>query len=105
MSSYLIAEKIESEYRRIAKKQNEKYGNRLGESSCSMIIAEVLNQAIQDKQLTMKDAMKMCYPFAKAEYGECGLTPGHVSSILEKYISNKWYAFNTMEPKLVYIDR
>ena len=101
----LLVNKIKAEYIRIAKRQHAKYGNHLGESSCAERIAEVLAQAVEDKQLDPHNALKMCQPFAKAEYGEYGLTPGNVCSILEKYVPNAWYRFNTMEPKLDYIDR
>lgn len=102
---YLLTTKIDSAYQKIAERQNAKYGNRLGESACAVTIAEVLDKAITDKQLTLEDAKKMCPAFAKAEYCEYGLTPGVVSPILEKYVKNSWYRFNEMEPKLVYIDR
>jgi hypothetical protein len=99
-----LAEKIRNEYRKIAKRQHARFGNHLGESNCAEAIASVLAKAVEDTKLSPSNALKMCQPFAKAEYGEYGLTPGTVYPILSKYVSDHWYRSN-MEVKLTYIDR
>lgn len=72
-------------YDALAKKQNEKYGNPLGEAPVDQVVPRV-QSLVDQKLITDEQARKVLKKLGRTAYGEYGLTHGRVLADAESVI-------------------